>query len=87
MAHYRLYFMNTASGHIDIADDLESADDLAAINAAKNLLKDQPVELWCGTRKVHRFEMPCPAAAAEHCAESSAEEVGRAENQLVEMAH
>lgn len=56
MAHYRLYFMNNGSGHIDSARDLEAGDDPAAIEAAHDLVKDKAIELWCGTRKVHRFE-------------------------------
>jgi hypothetical protein len=56
MAHYRLYFMNSGSGHIDSAEDLEAGDDRAAIAAARGLVKEKPIELWCGTRKVDRFE-------------------------------
>jgi hypothetical protein len=64
MAHYRIYFMNTGSGHIDTAGDLEAPDDQAAIDAAARQVQDKPIELWREHRKVHRFEAR-PASAVD----------------------
>ena len=54
--YYRLYFMNTSNGHIDCAEDLQARDDQEAIDTAQPLVASMPIELWCGARKVHRFE-------------------------------
>jgi len=64
MTHYRIYYMNTVSGHIDSAEDIDLACDEESINLAQVLSRDKPIEVWCGTRKVHRFEAPCRAPLA-----------------------
>ena len=56
MAHYRLYFMNIRNGHIDLARDLVAADDAMATEIALDQAGLGPMELWCGGRKVRRFE-------------------------------
>lgn len=54
--HYRLYFMNPINGHIDRAEDLLARDDREAIDTAQPMVANMPIELWCGARKVQRFE-------------------------------
>lgn len=56
MPHYRLYFMNSRNGHIDRVENLQARDDREAIETAQPLAGLQPVELWEGPRKVHRFD-------------------------------
>ena len=56
MAYYRLYFMDPRSGHIAAFESIEAADDDAAAAAAEKHLGWQALELWCGGRKVQRFE-------------------------------
>lgn len=56
MAHYRLYFMNADTCHIDRGEDLEAIDDADAVTAARTRIGRQPIELWRGGHKVHRIE-------------------------------
>ncbi|WP_116090339.1 hypothetical protein [Sphingomonas crusticola] len=58
MTHYRLYFMNPRSGHIDRAQDLDAPDDQAALRLASTYDGIHPLELWCNSRKVYRIERP-----------------------------
>ena len=60
MAYYRLYFMHPLSGHIERVHELEAASDEDAIRVIEEKAGREPLELWCGTRKVHRIE------AAQH---------------------
>jgi len=57
MAHYRLYFMNPLSGHIDRAVDLDARDDSDAARQCVMRTAKRPLELWCAGRKVRRFEV------------------------------
>ena len=66
MSHYRLYFMNERSGHIDRAENLEADDDVQAVEAARKLAGKQPLELWRDTRKVYRFETPVTSFVARY---------------------
>ena len=56
MAYYRLYFMDPRSGHIAAFEAIEAPDDEAALLAAEKHRGWQPLELWCGGRKVQRLE-------------------------------
>lgn len=56
MLHYRLYLMNRFSGHIDAVRDIAAPEDLTAIGCAAEFAGRRAVELWYGSRKVHRFE-------------------------------
>ncbi len=56
MAYYRLYFMNRFSGHIERFEELDASSDEAARDLAAGRVGDEPLELWCGHRKVQRFE-------------------------------
>lgn len=81
MSHYRLYYLNSAHGHIESAKDIEASDDADAIKAAQALVSDRPIEIWSGTRKVSRCENS--AAWVERVrAEKAAQEF--AERQRVE---
>jgi hypothetical protein len=55
MLYYRLYFMN-AAGSITSFSELEAPDDEAAIAQARAHQGEQPIELWCQSRSVMRFE-------------------------------
>ncbi len=68
MTRYRLYFMSSRNGHIERVEDLLVGDDHEAIAAAKTLVADQPIELWCEHRKVHRFETPATALLERYVA-------------------
>jgi len=59
MPEYKLYFLD-AKGHIYRRQDLECADDKAALRVADALIIDHDMELWCGTRCVRKFESACP---------------------------
>ena len=56
MAYYRLYFMNRFSGHIERFEELDASGDEAACDLAATQVEETPIELWCGHRKVRRFE-------------------------------
>jgi hypothetical protein len=56
MPNYRLYFLSEFSGHIDRAEDLFAPDDVSAICAVQERDVVAPMELWCGSRKVSRFD-------------------------------
>lgn len=53
---YRLYFMNRFSGHIERFEEIEAPGDRDACDLAARHVGEEPLELWCGHRKVHRFE-------------------------------
>ena len=68
MAYYRLYFMDPRSGHIAAFEEIEAESDDDAVAAAERYRGRQPLELWCGGRKVHRIEadlFATPRAVAE----------------------
>jgi len=64
MPDYRLYLLNAESGHIDGVEEFHGADDGEAIGLAARQTRDIPTELWCGGRKVSRFEARPERAAA-----------------------
>ena len=63
MPDYRLYFLDRHSGHIRNAENFEAADDAAAVHRIRLRGSAEPMELWCGGRKVSRFD-GIPEAAA-----------------------
>jgi hypothetical protein len=66
MPHYRLYFLNPHTGHIDGAEDFRSVDDAEAIRLIRRRRETVPTELWCGGRKVSRVDAhPEMAATAD----------------------
>lgn len=56
MSHYRLYFMNPRSGHIESFVALEAPDDQRAMALARAHVGDHPLELWCAGRKAGRLD-------------------------------
>ena len=62
MPGYRLYRMNPHSGHIDGVEEFHSGDDVEAILLVQNRRRAGPAELWCGARKVLRFDAAPEAA-------------------------
>lgn len=56
MAIYRLYFIDWPSGRIGRVADLEACDDDEAIRLAGGHEAFELVELWCGDRRICRFE-------------------------------
>jgi hypothetical protein len=60
MAYYRLYFLDGPKGHIHEFREFEADDDLAALARAAAWRSVTPMELWCGARKVRRWEAIVP---------------------------
>ena len=56
MPGYRLYLLDTFSGHINAVEDIHSADDLGAIALVGERARTVPSELWCDGRKICRFD-------------------------------
>lgn len=52
MPWYRLYHLDRHSGHIDSAEEIYAADDVAAVHDLQQRRSDHPLELWHGGRKV-----------------------------------
>jgi hypothetical protein len=52
---YRLYFFDGA-GHIEKAHEFKAADDAAAIKISEAWKVGRSMELWCGNRKVKRWD-------------------------------
>ena len=63
MPDYRLYLLDRHSGHIEGVEEFHSADDVEAICLLGQRERDIPTELWCGGRKVARFDARPEAAA------------------------
>lgn len=55
MAYYRLYFLSRPEGRFAGFEEIEAADDVEAARLAEAHLGPQPLELWCGKRKVRTF--------------------------------
>jgi hypothetical protein len=65
MPWYRLYHLDPHSGHIERAEDLFGADDVAAIYELQQRGTQHPLELWESGRKVvHLDAVPEIAARA-----------------------
>ncbi len=56
MAYYRLYVFDRFSGHIDHFREFEAAHDAAAVAQGADWREADAMELWCGRRKVKRWE-------------------------------
>jgi len=54
--YYRLYHLNRRSGHIDHVQEIEAADDVAAVAMSRALQRESAAELWQGDREVHRLD-------------------------------
>ena len=55
MAYYRLYRLAEPGGKFVGFEEIEAADDIAAVQLAEAFLGPQALELWCGKRKVKSF--------------------------------
>lgn len=60
MGHYRLYLLDGFSGHITSFREFEAAADDSAISLVAKSSTTVPMELWCGHRKVMRWEADTP---------------------------
>lgn len=56
MAYYRLYYMDSQSGHIDHFREFDAPDDDSAVALAEEVRTLSPMELWSGRRKIRRWE-------------------------------
>lgn len=55
MAYYRLYRLAEPGGKFVGFEEIEAADDADATRQAEAYAGPQPLELWCGKRKVKSF--------------------------------
>ena len=55
MGYYRLYLLDGADGRFVGFEEIEALDDVEAVRIAANHEGPQPLELWCGKRKVKSF--------------------------------
>ena len=55
LAYYRLYLMSSPDGRFIGFEEIEAEDDVEAVRLAERHLGPQPLELWCGKRKVRAF--------------------------------
>jgi len=55
LSDYRLYFLN-AEGHIRHAVEFHCADDEAAQALVQKHADGRAMELWCGARRVMKYE-------------------------------
>ena len=64
MPDYRLYLLNAHSGHIDGVEEFHSADDVEAACLVDRRQRRVPTELWCGARKIARFDAVLESSAS-----------------------
>jgi hypothetical protein len=65
MLEYRLYRLHPQSGHFIGVEEMQAADNAAAIRATNARHPDVATELWCGGHKVARFDArPVPVESA-----------------------
>ena len=62
MPWYRLYHLDLHTGHIQRAEEMFAADDVAAIYELQQRDVDHPLELWEEGRKVVHIDAPQPTA-------------------------
>lgn len=55
VAYYRLYLLSNPDGRFVGFEEIEANDDLEAVRVAERHTGPQPMELWCGKRKVKAF--------------------------------
>jgi hypothetical protein len=55
VGYYRLYLLDGAGGRFVGFEEIEAADDVEAARIAGGHEGRQPLELWCGKRKVKSF--------------------------------
>lgn len=55
LAYYRLYLLSNPEGRFVGFEEMEADDDVEAVRLAERFVGPQPLELWCGKRKVKSF--------------------------------
>ena len=55
VVYYRLYLLSNSDGRFVGFEEIEATDDLEAVRIAEAHGGPQPLELWCGKRKVKSF--------------------------------
>ncbi len=55
MVYYRLYLLSEPEGRFVGFEEIEAPDDVEAVRIAKRHEGRQPLELWCGKRRVKAF--------------------------------
>ena len=55
LAYYRLYILSGSEGRFVGFEEIEAGDDVDAARQADAHVGAQPLELWCGKRKVKSF--------------------------------
>lgn len=55
MSYYRLYVLSGPGGRFVGFEEIEANDDVEAVQAAQAFIGPQPLELWCGKRRVKAF--------------------------------
>ena len=65
MSDFRLYLLDRFSGHIQQVEEFPAGSDAEAIACVERRKDRVPTELWCGSRKVRRFDALPESAAFE----------------------
>lgn len=65
MAYYRLYHLHGPKNEVARFEEFEAQDDASAIALSEKYLGLNPMELWSGHRKVHRWD-PTSIAVTQH---------------------
>ena len=55
MVYYRLYLLSNPDGRFVGFEEIDAPDDVEAVRIADTHSGKQPLELWCGKRKVKSF--------------------------------
>jgi len=55
LAYYRLYILSGSEGRFVGFKEIEAVDDVDAARQADAHVGAQPLELWCGKRKVKAY--------------------------------
>jgi len=55
VGYYRLYVLDGPDGRFVGFEEIEAVDDVEAVRIAGRHEGAQPLELWCGKRKVRSF--------------------------------
>ena len=63
LSYYRLYLLNGSEGRFVGIEEIEAADDVEAVRLAQKHVGANPLELWCGNRRVKSIAAaPAPTA-------------------------
>jgi hypothetical protein len=55
VGYYRLYLLDGPAGRFVGFEEIEAVDDVEAVRIAERHEGPQPLELWCGKKKVKSF--------------------------------